>query len=88
MPTRALQNLDPFVKVTELEQRSVDITLRLWWLAGQPFATKFDLTSRIDERFDQAGISIPHPPIELTCKEPREPVRRLQPRFPRGSHHH
>lgn len=67
---RALGEPEPFVKVTGLGQSSVDITLRTWCLASDLFDLKFDLTKQIKERFDQAGIAIPYPHIELVHKEP------------------
>ena len=67
---RALGEPEPFVRVTGLGQSSVDITLRVWCQATDLFDVKFDLTKQIKERFDQAGIAIPYPHIELVHKEP------------------
>ena len=85
---RALREPEPFVKVTELGQSSVDITLRVWCRSDDLFDMKFDLTKKIKERFDQAGISIPYPHIELVHKEPPGPGRGLAARTPGASHHH
>lgn len=85
---RALQEPEPFVKVTALGQSSVDITLRVWCQADQLFDMKFDLTKGIKERFDQAGIAIPYPHIELVHKGPPGPARGFAARSPGAPHHH
>ncbi len=85
---RALRDPEPFVKVTELGQSAVDITLRVWCLAEDLFDMKFDLTKKIKERFDQAGISIPYPHIELVHKEPAGPSGGFSARSPGASQHH
>jgi small conductance mechanosensitive channel len=85
---RALRDPEPFVKVTELGQSAVDITLRVWCRAEDLFDMKFDLTKKIKERFDQAGISIPYPHIELVHKEPARPGGGFSARSPGASQHH
>jgi len=85
---RALRDPEPFVKVTELGQSAVDITLRVWCRAEDLFDMKFDLTKKIKERFDQAGISIPYPHIELVHKEPARPGGGFSARSPGTSQHH
>jgi small conductance mechanosensitive channel len=44
-----------------LNQSSVDFTLRLWCDASDYLTVKFDLTRRVKEAFDVAGIEIPFP---------------------------
>ena len=85
---RTLREPEPFIKVTELGQSSVDITLRVWCLADDLFDMKFDLTKNIKERFDQAGISIPYPHIELVHKEPSGPGGGFRARSPGAAQHH
>jgi len=85
---RALRDPEPFVKVTELGQSAVDITLRVWCRAEDLFDMKFDLTKKIKERFDQAGISIPYPHIELVHKEPARPGGGFSARSSGTSQHH
>ncbi len=85
---RALRDPEPFVKVTELGQSSVDITLRVWCLSGDLFDMKFDLTKKIKERFDQVGISIPYPHIEVVHKEPPRSGGGFPARSPGASQHH
>ena len=51
----------PLIKVSALNQSSVDFTLRLWCDASEYLTLKFDLTRRVKEAFDAAGIEIPFP---------------------------
>lgn len=66
---RALQDPEPFVKVTNLGASSVDITMRVWCNRADLFDLKFDLTRAIKQAFDREGISIPYPHIEVIQKQ-------------------
>lgn len=61
----------PFVKATNLGDSAVDITLRVWCQASDYWDLKFDLTQKIKEAFDEAGVSIPYPHIEVVQKTQR-----------------
>ncbi|MFV0512323.1 MAG: mechanosensitive ion channel family protein [Jhaorihella sp.] len=52
---------EPWVRVTNLGDSSVDLTARLWCAAGDYWDLKFELTKIIKEAFDAQGISIPYP---------------------------
>lgn len=52
---------EPFVKVTNLGDSSVDFTVRVWCDATDYWNLKFDLTRAVKEGFDAAGIDIPFP---------------------------
>ncbi len=65
---RASHEPAPFVKVTNLGDSSVDITLRVWCQATDYWDFKFDLTKRIKESLDAVGISIPYPHMEVVQK--------------------
>ena len=58
---RILGDPEPWVRVTNLGDSSVDLSLRVWCGAADYWEVKFDLTKRIKEAFDDAGISIPYP---------------------------
>ncbi len=58
---RALQEPEPFVKVTNLGDSSVDFTLRVWVTAGEYANLKFALLQAIKEEFDREEIDIPYP---------------------------
>ena len=51
----------PWVRVTNLGDSSVDMTVRLWVDAPDYWDVKFDMTKAVKEAFDQKGISIPYP---------------------------
>lgn len=58
---RVLADPEPWVRVTNLGDSSVDVTARLWCAAGDYWDLKFTLTKAVKEAFDTAGISIPYP---------------------------
>ena len=62
---RALPDPEPFVKVTNLGASSVDITMRVWCQREDLFDFKFEVTKRIKEELDKAGISIPFPHMQV-----------------------
>jgi small conductance mechanosensitive channel len=71
---RAIMEPEPFVRVTELADSSVNLTLRVWCLSSDLHGMKFDLTKSIRERFDEAGIAIPYPHLEVVQKLPARPA--------------
>lgn len=58
---RVLEDPEPWVRVTNLGDSSVDLTARLWCKAEDYWELKFALTKTIKEAFDSEGISIPYP---------------------------
>lgn len=58
---RVLQDPAPWVRVTNLGESSVDLTLRIWCEAADYWELKFAMTQSIKEAFDAGGISIPYP---------------------------
>ncbi|WP_121061939.1 mechanosensitive ion channel family protein [Chachezhania antarctica] len=52
---------EPWVRVTNLGDSSVDLTARLWCSADDYWDLKFKLTKEVKEAFDKAGITIPFP---------------------------
>ena len=59
--SRVLSDPEPWVRVTNLGDSSVDLTARLWCKADDYWELKFELTRKIKEAFDAGGISIPYP---------------------------
>jgi len=59
--TRIMRDPEPFAKVVNLGDSSVDIATRNWVRAKEYWDVKFDLTRKIKEAFDDQGISIPYP---------------------------
>lgn len=58
---RAHADPEPFVKVSNLGDSSVDFTVRVWCDASDYWGLKFDLTRAVKEAFDADGIDIPFP---------------------------
>lgn len=58
---RVLKDPEPWVRVTNLGDSSVDLTARLWCKAEDFWDLKFDMTQAVKEAFDKGGISIPYP---------------------------
>jgi len=52
---------EPWMRVTNLGESSVDIGVRLWCNASDYWELKFAMTKAVKEAFDKAGISIPYP---------------------------
>jgi len=59
--TRVHDDPEPWVRVTNLGESSVDLTARLWTSADDYWDVKFDMTKQVKEAFDKGGISIPYP---------------------------
>ncbi|MEM6889110.1 MAG: mechanosensitive ion channel family protein [Pseudomonadota bacterium] len=58
---RVLTDPEPWVRVTNLGDSSVDLTARLWCKATDYWELKFAVTKDVKLTFDQNGISIPYP---------------------------
>lgn len=56
---------EPFVKITNLGDSSVDFTVRVWVDRGDWWDTTCDLKRAVKERFDAEGIDIPFPTRHL-----------------------
>jgi len=52
---------EPWARVTNLGDSSVDLTVRLWCDAADYWDIKFEMTKAVKEAFDTNGISIPYP---------------------------
>jgi small conductance mechanosensitive channel len=65
---RAHKDPEPFVKVTNLGDSSVDITTRTWCEASELWDLKFDLIKKVKEALDAGGISIPYPHTTIVRK--------------------
>ncbi|RLB43473.1 MAG: mechanosensitive ion channel family protein [Deltaproteobacteria bacterium] len=58
---RILDEPAPQIAVSELADSSVNLVVRPWVKKEDYWAVKFDLTRKIKEAFDEAGIEIPFP---------------------------
>jgi len=62
---RILKDPEPLIAVAELADSSVNFNVRPWVNTSDYWAVKFDLTEKIKLAFDQNGISIPYPQMDL-----------------------
>lgn len=58
---RVLPDPAPQIAVSELADSSVNLVVRPWVKSGDYWGTKFELTRKIKEAFDENGIEIPFP---------------------------
>jgi len=67
---RVLNDPAPFVAVSELADSSVNFTTRAWVKSEDYWGTYFDMIEKVKLTFDEKGISIPYPQMDVhTDKE-------------------
>ncbi len=57
--------IEPFARVTAHSSSSVDITARVWTLAGDYWTVYFDILEQVREEFNKNGISIPYNQLDV-----------------------
>ncbi len=62
---RILKNPEALVAVGELADSSVNFNVRPWVKSADYWAVKFDLTEKLKIAFDENGISIPFPQMDV-----------------------
>jgi small conductance mechanosensitive channel len=68
--TRVLEDPAPLVAVGELGDSSVNFTFRAWVKADDFWDVHFDMLEKVKLTFDEKGISIPYPQMDIhTDKE-------------------
>lgn len=65
---RVLKDPETLIAVSELADSSVNFVVRPWVKSGDYWAVKFDLTEKIKLAFDEQGISIPYPQMDVHSK--------------------
>lgn len=58
---RAMKEPEPFIQVSNLGDSSVDFLVRVWCDSEEYFVFKTDMTRKVKEALDEAGIDIPFP---------------------------
>jgi len=66
---RILDDPAPTVAVSELADSSVNFVVRPWVRAEDYWGVYFDLLEKIKTRFDEKGISIPYPQMDIHLKK-------------------
>jgi small conductance mechanosensitive channel len=62
---KTLKDPEPFIRVGELADSSVNITTRVWVKAEDYWTVHFDMIENVKKEFDQQGISIPYPQTDV-----------------------
>ncbi|GJL77553.1 MAG: mechanosensitive ion channel protein [Nitrospinaceae bacterium] len=62
---RVLKDPEPLIAVGELGTNSVNFNVRPWVNSGDYWPVKFALNERIKLAFDESGISIPYPQMDV-----------------------
>ncbi len=59
----------PFIRMFELGESSVVLTVRVWTETNNYLTAKCGLLEKIKEKFDSEGINIPYPQMEISIKK-------------------
>ncbi|PCI71073.1 MAG: mechanosensitive ion channel protein MscS [Gammaproteobacteria bacterium] len=62
---RVLDEPESLIALSELADSSVNFIVRPWVKSGDYWAVKFDVTEKVKLAFDEAGISIPYPQMDI-----------------------
>jgi small conductance mechanosensitive channel len=62
---RILKDPETLIAVSELADSSVNFVVRPWVKSADYWAVKFDLNEKIKLAFDEKGISIPYPQMDI-----------------------
>ena len=63
-----LKDPEPFVRVGELADSSINFVVRVWTKTEDYWGVFFDLTEQVKNEFDKNGISIPFPQMDVHLK--------------------
>lgn len=66
--SRALKDPEPFVAVSELADSSVNFVVRVWVKSADYWGVYFDTIEKVKLIFDEKGISIPYPQMDVHQK--------------------
>jgi len=68
--SRTDKDPEPWVRVVNLGDSSVDLGVRIWCNSADYWELKFAMTKQVKEAFDAGGISIPYPhAVHITRQE-------------------
>ncbi len=65
---KVLADPAPFIRMTEMADKSLKITLRVWCDNADFWGVKFDLTEAINRTFAENGISVAVPKMDVRIK--------------------
>jgi small conductance mechanosensitive channel len=67
--SRVLGSPETTIAVSELADSSVNLVVRPWVNSGDYWGVYFDLTENIKKRFDEVGIEIPYPQMDVHSQQ-------------------
>jgi small conductance mechanosensitive channel len=66
---QALKEPEPFVRMSEYADSAIIYTVRVWVNAAHYWAVHFDVIEKVKQRFDEEGLSIPYPQMDVHVKK-------------------
>ncbi|MFT7389737.1 MAG: small conductance mechanosensitive channel [Candidatus Endobugula sp.] len=66
---RILKDKEVTIGVVELAESSVNLVFRPWVNSADYWGVKFDLNEKIKQRFQEVGIGIPYPTMDVTVSK-------------------
>lgn len=69
---RILKEPASFIGVGELGERAVNFTVRVWVNAADYWGVHFDTIEKVKLAFDEKGITIPYPQMDVHLQEKKE----------------
>jgi len=68
--TRVLEDPAPVIALGDLGDSSVNFLVRPWVKAEDYWALKWEMTETVKQQFDEAGITIPYPQMDVHLHKP------------------
>ena len=67
--SQTLKDPEPFVRMSEHGDRAIIYTVRVWVNSADYWDVHFDVIEKVKQRFDEEGISIPYPQMDIYMKK-------------------
>jgi small conductance mechanosensitive channel len=64
-----VDNPEPFVRMSAHADSAIEFTVRAWCEASNYWAVHFDLVEQVKAAFDEAGINIPYPHLDVNINK-------------------
>jgi small conductance mechanosensitive channel len=65
----ALSDPEPFVRMSEHGQSSINITARVWVKSKDYWTVRFDILESVKKAFDDNNITIPYNQLDVHVKD-------------------
>lgn len=66
---KALADPEPFVRITDMADSSLDFSIRVWCNSADYGVLKSDLFEELNEAFERAGIEVPYNTLDVNIKK-------------------